>query len=217
MFHVVLNHPARADQPDDQPGDQPDDQGFTLVELVMAIAILGMIMTAVATMLMTSLMANRQSDRRLGESTDFQFATSYFADDAQGAVTVDVGGTPDCASTAAGADPTDVVEFRGNSFDDTGNTRLTRIAYVLRTVVEASGSTRELRRVACSGPDVSHLTHDAETTVARHLSGVTAPSIACRSVAAQVACSAAAMTSVQVTVTEASGFSYSLLGTRRTT
>jgi prepilin-type N-terminal cleavage/methylation domain-containing protein len=213
MCHVLLNHRARADQPD----NQPLDDGFTLVELVMAIAILGMIMTAVATMLMTSLGANRQSDRRLDDSTDFQFALSYFADDVQGTEFGDVGQPLHCHPTAVGAESTGVMELTAYTFDDAGNARFTLTAYVLRTVVDATGSTRELHRVRCSGPDLGNLTHDAETIVARHLSTTIAPSLTCRSATAQVPCFSMGLESVQLTLTQASGFSYSLLGTRRTT
>lgn len=210
MLHVVLTR-----RPDAHDGRRPE-AGFTLIELVMTIALLGVVLVALVAMMLTSLTVNRQSDGQLTEATDVQLVTSYFADDAQGAVTFDVGGTPECGSTVAGVDADDVVEFRGNSFDDTGAAQVTRVAYQLRTVTSGALTTRELRRVACTGSDPGHLAHGQETVLARQLLQASGPTVTCRSAAGATACSAPAAVSVQVVLQETSGLTYTLLGTRRT-
>ncbi len=198
---------------DVRPASPPDEggaAGFTLVELVIAISILGVVMAALTAAMLVAMTGNSQSGERLGESADVAFAASYFADDAAGAQTVTAGGATRCG-TAGKA----VVEFQGTTFATGNLPQVTVVSYLLETVGSGTTASRQLHRSACIGPSLAALGVQSQNTVARQLSTATDPTLTCQSpTGAGVACSAA--TSVQLQLHESSGFTFTLVGTRRT-
>jgi prepilin-type N-terminal cleavage/methylation domain-containing protein len=192
---------------------RPDD-GFTLVELLVSISILGILLAAITGTMFVSLRTVAVTQERLTESNDELFATSYFADDVQGARTVSVGTVPKC-----GTDSNAVVEFSGLDFVDSATfvygtnpvTVTTVVSYVLRTVPETG--TVELHRLACSSTlaaPVYPLVRTTDVTVVGQLAA-TDPVVTC-----DVACGAFAR--VDLVLTAASeDLTYTLTGRRRTT
>lgn len=165
-----------------------DERGFTLVELVIAVAVLGIVMAAVTGLLITSVDTNNATGERLGESTDLQFAASYFSADVASAQprpsgpVFATGATPGC-----GADPASraVIEFTGQTFDDAQPPvmRTTVTTYVLRTTASSGRPARELHRLTCSAPSSPTpglpLTPALDLTVARLLSTSVDPVVTC--------------------------------------
>jgi prepilin-type N-terminal cleavage/methylation domain-containing protein len=60
-----------------------NDKGFTLVELLMTVLILGIIISAVGTALFVGLRTTNLTTRRLAEAHDAQLITSYFVTDVE--------------------------------------------------------------------------------------------------------------------------------------
>jgi prepilin-type N-terminal cleavage/methylation domain-containing protein len=187
------------------------DDGFTLVEVLISIAILGILVGAISSALFVALRTTGSADVRLTESNDELFAATYFSDDVQGAKSVAIATTPRC-----GADSSVVVEFVGRDFSDdsTFAPKTTVVSYVVRTVTGSAGTTtRQLHRLACAAPTATPsypLTPTSDITVVRRL-GATAPVADC----AGVACGAFAR--VNLTLQEQSGdLVYTLTGLRRT-
>lgn len=69
----------------------PEAAGFTLVELVLAIGILGILMGAVCAAVFATARADVESTVRLDEARDVQFASIWFGNDVAGANAVTVG------------------------------------------------------------------------------------------------------------------------------
>lgn len=62
-----------------------DDQGFTLVEVLIAVTILGMIMSAIAAAVIFTIDTTKSTSNRLSDSVDSQITSAYFVRDVQGA------------------------------------------------------------------------------------------------------------------------------------
>jgi prepilin-type N-terminal cleavage/methylation domain-containing protein len=193
------------------------DTGFTLVELVVSIAVLGIVMTGIAAAMFGALTTNRSSDVRLGESRDARLSASYFADDVAGASAYSTGGTARCGPDAP------VVELRGHGFDPALADRLTITAYVLRSATAADGRpTRVLHRLWCQSADTSPvypLTPAGDIPVARLVSTGVDPAVTCFDAARAVtACSTSGIVTVRLVLTSRSGdLVTTLSGHRRTT
>lgn len=180
----------------------PDERGFTLVELLVAISILGVVMGAVSAAIIVGLKTTDGTITRLSESHDTQISTAYISGDAQSAqgVTQNVAGDS-CSGTGATA----LVRFTwADSVDTT-----TDVAKTAAYVVVATGAGRELHRRYCEG---SSLTSDVVLTHNLHPS--TDPAVVCVPVCSG---SPSRPDSVKITVTDASSYSYTLTGVRRTT
>ena len=163
------------------------DDGFTLIEMVVTVAILGVVSAALFGVVLQYLKTTTDSRTRLSESTDQQFISTYWQTDVSslgrqsfnagsvtGAQGVFVGpaGPPGGCGTAAG---TVVVAFAWHEFEvsassptDAWNASPQEVAYV----AVANGSRLALRRVRCRDGVA-----DAPQTVAHNL--VAAPTIAC--------------------------------------
>ncbi len=185
-----------------------DSEGLTLIELVISVAILGIILGALTAAMLVALTGNSQTGQRLAESSDVQFAASYFGDDAEGAVTFATG-TAQC-----GSDPA-ALEFRGRSFTTGNVAQVTAISYVLETVSTGGATSRELHRLACTGPSTAALAQTTDVILARELVGVGAPTCSAAN-GTSTPCTSTSAVTVRLTVTE-EGFSFTLVGTRRTT
>ena len=189
----------------------PPDDGFTLVEMLISVTILGMLLGALSGTMFVTLRTVAEAATRLDESNDELHATTYFGDDVQGAQSVSVGTTPRC-----GGDPSAVVEFAGQDFadDSTFATTTTVVSYVLRTVAGPDGTTtRELHRLACAAPTTAPaypLTPRSDVPVVRRLSGA-APTVDCPG----APCSAFEQVNLTLEA-ESGGLVYTLTGRRRT-
>jgi prepilin-type N-terminal cleavage/methylation domain-containing protein len=176
-----------------------DDAGFTLIELIVATAILGIVMVALTTMMFSALTTDSSTAARLDSSRTEQFAATYFADDVQGANAaggIVVPGVAPCNGTG-----TPVVEFVSTSFDTTTlATQQTLVGYVVVNTTVNGVAATELHRLSCaagsSTPD--------DVTAARALAAA-APLV---SVTGRT---------VTITLTPLQGSAFSLVGTRRTT
>lgn len=131
------------------------EAGFTLVELLVSIVILGVVIGSTGLALVTLLRTERTASERLSGSHSEQLITKYFAADVEEAITVD-GGDLDagCAShpsAAVGAPAANVVRFSSPD------------GYVsYRAVQEPVSMEWQLLRVACAAgapADVLVATH----------------------------------------------------------
>lgn len=160
-----------------------DQQGFTLVELMIAIAITGLIVSAIAGALIVSFATTGVTQARLAESHDVQITSAYLANDVQSAASVNLssGGTCSGASTT-------LVTFNYEH----GNAE-----YACGTA--ANGETQVTRRFG------------GDTVVLAHFAGAARPTVTC---APNAGCGGT-VNSVTMAFSEASGYSYTLVGSRR--
>lgn len=153
------------------------DAGFTVVELVVSTALLGVVMVGLTAVMFTALVTDRETAARLDESRDVQFVTAFLADDVQGATTVVAGGAAGCGSGTA------ALELRGRSFDAaTLTAQVTVVSYVLTTATADGVATGVLHRYACAADEspapAYPLTPGSDVVVARSLA-VTPPAVTC--------------------------------------
>jgi prepilin-type N-terminal cleavage/methylation domain-containing protein len=191
------------------------DGGFTLVELVVSIALLGVVMVGLTAVMLTALVADRETTTRLDENRDVQFVTAFLADDVQGATSVLTGGTAGCGSGTA------ALELRGRSFDPASlAAQVTVVSYVLTTATVDGVATGVLHRYACAADDVPSLAYPltpaSDVVVARSLA-VTPPAVTCSSAAAIGPCGATTTTVSVALVPVGGGTAVTVGGTRRTT
>jgi prepilin-type N-terminal cleavage/methylation domain-containing protein len=192
-----------------------EDGGFTLVELVVSIALLGVVMVGLTAVMFTALTADRQTATRLDENRNVQFVTAFLADDVQGATSVLTGGAAGCGSGTA------ALELRGLSFDQASlSSQVTVVSYVLTTATVDGVPTGVLHRYACSAaasPAPSYpLTAASDVVVARSLA-VTPPAVTCSSAGVVGPCGATTTAVSVALVPVGGGAPVSVGGTRRTT
>ncbi|HST82103.1 MAG TPA: prepilin-type N-terminal cleavage/methylation domain-containing protein [Kineosporiaceae bacterium] len=153
----------------------PGENGFTLVELVISITILGILMPALAAAMFAALSTNRSTDVRLSESRDTRELAAYLPDDAAGATSFATGQTARCGTGTA------LVEFRGLRFDSTQASQTTVISYRLTAETAADGQpTRVLHRFSCLAATSSPaypLTPDSDIPLAKYLSTTIDPTV----------------------------------------
>ncbi len=126
---------------------QQRESGFTLIEMILSIAILGVIMAALVGLLFASMTADKQTKSRLDGTRDEQFTAVFFAGDVQGATDVVVGATARCGPGTA------VIEFRGTSYDPvTLADKVTVVSYAFTTPVVDGVPTGRLERRSCEAP-----------------------------------------------------------------
>lgn len=117
--------------------DPAGDDGFTLVELLVAFVILGILIVPLAGSVITSLTAVDRSQQRTSDSTDAQVLGLYFPSDVQSSHVV---GTASACGTL-GATP--VLRL---SWDDPATATTQNVDYVTMT---GAGGHVELHRIAC--------------------------------------------------------------------
>lgn len=166
------------------------DDGFTLIELVLSVAILGIVSAALCEIVLQYLKTTTDTSARLNESTDQQFISTYWQNDVSslGRQTLNSSSalTPDQSVFVSSAGPagcgtsvgTVVVAFAWNEFNvnaanpaNAWDTTPHEVAYV--TV--PAGSRLLLRRVRCRNSAASQ-----PQTVAHNLT--TSPTIDCDTV-----------------------------------
>lgn len=176
---------------------QNDDAGFTLVELLVATVIMGIIIGPLTGVLLLGLGTATASKAKETHSSDEQLVTSYFDSDVQSSKTVTTGSF--CGGTGA------QVVF--NWADPSGPGTAFQVAYVL-------DATTLLRVVCKNGAEARRV------EVARE---VTASQAECSYPPALTfgACAAAKPSRVRLSITESSGevqaetYTFSLTATRR--
>jgi prepilin-type N-terminal cleavage/methylation domain-containing protein len=75
-----------------------DESGVTLIELLVAVSILGIVMTALSGALFVGLRTTRDTQTSLGQSNAEQLVSTYLTKDIQAAATVRTSGTSTCGS-----------------------------------------------------------------------------------------------------------------------
>ncbi|MCA1840848.1 MAG: type II secretion system protein [Actinomycetota bacterium] len=206
------------------------EEGFTLIELIIVIAILGIVIGALTTATFAFLNNIDATNQRFLESDDAAAASAYFGSDVQGYSDICLG-DPSSPSTSCptgtqircGSAPS-IVSFRStdtviSAVTSTVNT----VSYVTTTVTstdpKTNGEFQLLRRTCQNGAVV-----DSGQVIAGSLcstlpsaplatacgGGVTVnPTLACTPV------SCGSPTNVTITVTDISGYSYQVSGKRR--
>ncbi len=209
------------------------DDGFTLIELVVSIAILALVMSAVAATFMVAMKVAPESDSRLNDSRDTLVMSAYFAGDVQGAVSMVVPNpsnpspTPKCTTGVAG--DVLVIELVGKDFtpptpppgllDET-----VIVDYVVRTVTQGGTTNKRFHRLACvttSTTPTYPLTASSDVALSLYLSATTAPVVACFT-SAGVSVPCASPTAIKATATIYNSNtntmpSFTATGSRRTT
>ena len=188
-----------------------EDAGFTLVELCISIALLGVVTVGLTAVMFTALTADRRTATRLDESRDIQFVNAYLADDVQGATSVATGGTARCGTGTA------ALELRGVSYDTASlGAQVTVVSYVLTTSMVDGVATGALHRYACAAPASPApsypLAPASDVVVARSLA-TTPPVVTCSPSPCGATTTAVSVALVPV----GGGTAVSVGGTRRTT
>jgi prepilin-type N-terminal cleavage/methylation domain-containing protein len=154
-------------QPSRSPATHPADAGFTLVELLMSITILGIIVGPLTAVVIGYLTSSDSTARRMNESHDAQMAADYFAQDVQAVGVHDYGDatqldkpllqSAETPATVAGNAfpcgvglPAAVLRLASDDWDVAGATTPTqvRVSYVIE-------NSTELHRLVCRGPSTT--------------------------------------------------------------
>ena len=174
-----------------------DDRGFTLIEVLMAITILGLITGALGTALIVALRNLDATQTRMAESHDAQMASAYVVTDVQSATAITTT-QPKCGATTS---PVAVL-----AWSDQG------IANVATYVLETAAGERRLRRTYAVG------TSSNDVIVAHRLQATCGDATADDpAVAVSEGCvpPATCPSRVVLTLTDATGYRFSLTGERR--
>jgi prepilin-type N-terminal cleavage/methylation domain-containing protein len=184
------------------------DAGFTLIELIVSIAILGVVMVAVTGVMFNALTVNKETTQRFDATRSEQFAASYFADDVQGAKAS--GGIVTSGTAQCGTSPL-LIEFRGDTYDPAAvmTGRKTVVTYVIESTTIDGVAARRMRRLSCEAAAAAGtpLTPTSDIAVSAALADVTpaAPVLS------------GSPTQVSITLTRLDGTQFTLVGKRRTT
>lgn len=162
------------------------EDGFTLVELLIGIAIAGMLIAVIGSAMVVGLKTTDATTQRLSESHDAQVTSAYLANDVQSATSVNVSGAATLCSVTG--TPTDLVSF----------------AY-------QGGQTATYRCGTTGGQTQVTRSFGGSTLVVAHFAGAARPSVSCT----PSPCSSTPIDSVSISFAESGGYAYSLLGSRR--
>jgi prepilin-type N-terminal cleavage/methylation domain-containing protein len=174
-----------------------DEAGFTLVELLVTIVILGAIVGAIGTAIVVGLRTTDATQVRLAESHDAQMTSAFFGNDVQSASDVTLNAVSSCSGTIS------VVSFQWN---DAG------VSKVASYSVRSTATETQLLRRYCEG-----ISPAAEVVIAHLVADASAVTAACQPAAD---CSGAhpwKPIKVTISVTDQSGYAYSISASRRAT
>ena len=123
---------------------RPDDSGVTLVELVLATAITGLLGAVIAAAFFVGVKTTDTANTRIATSRGAQFAAAIFPGDVQSAMTITTSGTP-----CSGASP-NVAQLQWQELNDAGTLPVTtKVAeWTCRTT---GGVTELIRRLTVGG------------------------------------------------------------------
>jgi prepilin-type N-terminal cleavage/methylation domain-containing protein len=190
------------------------EAGFTLVELILSIAILGVLMAAFVGLMFATMTSNKETKKRLDGTRAEQISSVYFGRDiqaAQGAGGIVTGVAARCGAGSV------VLEIRGASYDpDSLASKVTVVSYVFSTATVDGVTTGVLSRRSCEAPSspapVYPLAPGNTRVVARGLLP-TAPTPFC-----DPAPCGATTTSVNLTLSRSGAdAAFTLVGAKRTT
>jgi len=162
--------------------------GFTLVELLVAIVILGIITVPLSNVLIGFFRSADATTARLIESHDVQIATAYWAQDVASigtrsmtspfalnqSVETDVAYNAGLYQCGAAGTPNAIVRLAWDDSSGPGAATLVRVAYVVQA---APGQTQltELHRLRCEGSTAVV----SDVTIAHDLDPLTSPALVC--------------------------------------
>ena len=175
------------------------DSGFTLIELAVAVSILGVVMGALVGVFVALLRLAPTTGSSFSESHDAQLAASYWVTDVQSADSVSTGSRT-CPASPAGTTP--VVSFQWSS---AGAVKLA--VYQRRRPISGGPRQEDLVRTFCVMQDGALAATPLSTVIARRVQPV---KVLCDT----PSCASPVATS-KLTVTEASGYTFTVAGTRR--
>lgn len=168
-----------------------DDSGVTLVEVLVATMIGGLVSAVIAAAFAVGVRTTDTSNSRLAGSQGAQITTAFFPRDVQGSTsTIVLGGTP-----CSGGTPI-VVTLSWTDVDAAGTSVAKQAQYTCRTTGSQVDLIRRYLENAVFLSDVV-LVHD-----------VTAATVSCSP-------DCTTPTSAGITATEAGGFTFSVTGSRR--
>lgn len=188
--------------------------GFTLVELVLAVALLGLVAVPLSMALSLAFRTEGETTDRFTGSVGAQLTMLYFVPDVQSASYIDTiqSTLPSAPNSCAQSGDSVVLRLGWTETPTTGATTATMQTYVRR----GSGTAAELLRLSCTGASLSALGAPARTTVLA--SGVTAATVP----ACSGACSARLLTlnvteqtPSQAAASPPGGYSFSITARRR--
>jgi len=207
--------------------DDRRDAGFTLVELLIAMVILGVIIVPLGNAIIGFIRNTDATSDRLALSHDAQISAAYLARDvaAVGLRDYTVSGTPflpsiqlnagyDAGGRICGtpATPTALLRLLSDDWDDTGTTPVVRTDIVAYYLTPPSGGVSELHRISCTGPATS-----GPDIVLAHNVDPTTPSLNCSSTCDAATVPQQVTLSFRVTKTSVGAYPITLTGQRRQT
>jgi len=169
-----------------KPGTRGDD-GFTLVELLLAIIIIGVITVPLADVVIGYLHNTDATTARLLASHDVQITSAYWAQDVASIGTrstvapyplkksVWTGASVDLYSCPTAGSP--IVSLAWDDFSSAGARTVIQVVYTEPTVSGPTGPQKELHRVRCEQSS-SGVTVGPDLTLAHYLAS-TSPAVAC--------------------------------------
>lgn len=169
------------------------DAGFTLIELVVTVSIVGIIAVPLTGVVIEYFKTTVATSARLSESHDVQFVAAYWQRDVASIgvrspsfvnntyalqQSVFTGNSqPACPTLPSG---TRVVTLAWSSYaldlSASSSQTVTAVTYVAAPVTTPSGTTYQLFRVGCSGSTISTLSRKFTLRVADHLTSIPVPS-----------------------------------------
>lgn len=153
---------------------RPADDGFTLVELIIAIGIMGLLVSTLVGVLFASVRANSETRERLDGTRDEQISSVWFAPDVQGATSVTTGGAATCGSGTA------LLDLRGSSYDPVSlTTTQTAVSYVYDTVTSGGATVGRLERRTCEAASLGAGSAPLARNVVARTLATTAPTVSC--------------------------------------
>lgn len=189
------------------------DEGFTLIELMMVMAITGILTAALATAIISALDNSRASTHRLASSHDAEISARWFEADAASATQKGVSTV--ASSCTDGATSTPLVSFSWSAYNASDISATTGAlgsaeSHVVAWVLENAN----LVRLSCVGGG-----SPTSLVMSRNVSGT--PTVVCVSTSSP-SCTGLTVSQVTLGVTEANdtigladNYSYSLIGTIR--
>jgi prepilin-type N-terminal cleavage/methylation domain-containing protein len=163
-----------------------DDRGVTLIEVLVAIVILGIIIVPLGNALISFSRNTDDTTRRLSESHDVQIMAAYFAQDVQSvgvreaaapyklkqSIEPGASGTSGPYPCGTASTPPALVRFAWDDPTNASATRVVRVSYVVQTV----GTENQLHRITCLNPPA---TPTSDIVLAHNVSTATPPFLTC--------------------------------------